>query len=295
MSGSSARIGIAIKISSTCCMAVMFAIVKIVSQRLPSGEIVFMRCLVSMLVMLGVIWWGRDGLRGLRTSDPWGHFLRSLLGATSMFLSFYAIAHMPLASASAISFTTPIMITILAALLLREATSLPRWIAVGLGIVGVLVIMWEQLQHAGGDSSLPLGASAALLSAMLAAAAMIALRRIAQRERPDRITFYFMLTGMVMGLVSMPFGWVWPQGEDVLLLVVAGVVGGFGQLLMSLSYKYAQASVLAPLDYLNLLWLTLIGAFLLDDPIGPAFFAGSALIVVGGLLVATERAPRQGR
>lgn len=295
MSGSSARTGIAIKIASTCCMAVMFAIVKVVSPRLPSGEIVFMRSLVSMLVMLGVIWCGRDGLRGLRTSDPWGHLLRSLLGATSMFLSFFAIANMPLASASAISFTTPIMITILAALLLREATSMPRWIAVGLGIVGVLVIMWEQLQRSGGDASLPLGASAALLSAMLAAAAMIALRRIALRERPDRITFYFMLTGTVMGLASMPFGWVWPQGEDVLLLVLAGVVGGFGQLLMSLSYKYAQASVLAPLDYLNLLWLTLIGALLLDDPIGPAFFAGSALIVAGGLLVATERAPRQGR
>lgn len=295
MSGSSARVGIAIKFASTCCMAVMFAIVKIVSPRLPAGEIVFMRCLVSMVFMLGVIWWGRDGLLGLRTSDPWGHFLRSLLGATSMFLSFFAIAHMPLASASAISFTTPIMITILAALLLREATSMPRWIAVCLGIVGVLVIMWEQLQHAGGDASLPLGAAAALLSAMLAAAAMIALRRIAPRERPDRITFFFMLTGMVMGLTSMPFGWVWPQGEDTLLLVVAGAVGGFGQFLMSLSYRYAQASVLAPLDYLNLLWLTLIGAFLLDDPIGPAFFAGSTLIVAGGLLVATERAPRKGR
>ena len=289
VSSSSAGIGIAIKIASTCCMAVMFSIVKIVSPRLPPGEIVFMRSLVSALLILGVIWCGRDRLGGLRTSDPWGHLTRSLLGASSMFLAFIAISSMPLASASAISFTTPIMITLLAVLVLREAAGPLRWVAVGTGIAGVLVIMWDQLQLDGDNPALPLGVASALLSAMLAAAAMIALRRIAAREPADRIAFYFMFIAMLMGLASLPFGWSWPLLEDGLLLLVAGIVGGLGQFLMSLSYRYAQASVLAPFDYLNLLWLTLIGALLLSEPIGPPFYAGAALIIAGGLLVALER------
>lgn len=289
MNETSTGIGIAIKIASTCCMAVMFSIVKIVSPRLPAGEIVFMRSVVSMLFIVGLVACGREGLWALRTANLKGHVARSLLGAGSMFLAFVAISSMPLASASAISFTTPIMITLLAVLVLREVAGLARWMAVGLGIAGILVIMWDQLGLSVDDTTLPLGVTAALLSAMLAAAAMIALRRIAPTERPDRIAFYFMFIATLMGLASLPFGWVWPNKEDGLLLVVAGLAGGVGQFLMSLSYRYAQASVLAPLDYLNLLWLTLIGASLFGEAIGLPFYAGAALIVAGGLLVTFER------
>lgn len=282
-----ARSGIAIKIVSTCCMAVMFTIVKIVSARLPAGEIVFLRALVSMLVVMGIVWCGRDGLGGLRTSDPWGHVIRSALGAGSMFLAFFAISALPLATASAISFTTPMMITLLAVLILRETPGPARWMAVGLGIAGVLLILGDG--HGWHGDTAPLGIVAALLSAMLAAGAMIALRRIALRERAERITFYFMLIAMLMGLASLPAGWVWPSSGDGALMVLAGIIGAVGQFLMSLSYRYAPASVLAPFDYLNLLWLTLIAAFLLGEPVGSLFYAGAALIVVGGLLVSLER------
>jgi len=289
---STMRSGIAVKVVSTCCMAVMFTIVKVVSPRLPAGEIVFLRALVSMLVIMGIVWCGRDGLGALRTAEPWGHILRSGLGAASMFLAFFAISALPLATASAISFTTPMMITLLAVLILRETPGPARWAAVGLGIAGVLLILGDG--HGWTGDAAPIGIVAALLSAMLAAGAMIALRRIALRERAERITFYFMLIAMLMGLASLPAGWVWPSPGDSLLMLLAGIIGAVGQFLMSLSYRYAPASVLAPFDYLNLLWLTLIAAFLLGEPVGSLFYAGAALIVVGGLLVSLEHRRKGG-
>lgn len=277
-------------------MAVMFSIVKVVSERLPVGEIVFIRSLSSLVLIVGIVAVGAGGLSNLRTRNLRGHLVRSSFGATSMFLGFFAISAMPLSTATAISFSTPIFVTILAVVLLGEPRSLYRFVAIALGMAGVLVITGKQmLLQVEGPASYS-GIAAALGSAMAAAYAMIALRRIATSEKPDTVAFYFMLVSTLFGAASLPFGWVMPGLADMALLVVAGVAGGMGQVLMSLSYRHADASTIAPLDYLNLLWLTLIGTLLLAETVGMPFYLGALLIVGGGLLITIgTRRTRPGR
>lgn len=281
----SSGFGIATKVLSTFCMAVMFSIVKVVSEHLPVGEVVFIRSFASMAIIVAIVGIGTGSVASLGTRNVRGHLVRSSLGATSMFLSFFALSLMPLSTTMALTFSTPIFVTILAVVILGEARSVNRFAAIALGMTGVLVITGSQVFASIEGGVSVSGVVAALGSAITAAYAMIALRRIALSEKPDTVAFYFMLVSTLFGLVTFPFGWVMPSFEHVVLLVVAGVAGALGQVLLSLSYRYAEASTIAPLDYLNLLWSTLIGTLILGEKLGVHFYLGALLIVGGGLLI----------
>jgi drug/metabolite transporter (DMT)-like permease len=232
--------------------------------------------------VLALIAWRTEGLHLLRTGNWRAHALRSLAGTLSMFCLFAAITMIPLADVTAITFTSPMFLTVLAMLFLGESIHHVRWAALGVGFVGVLIMIGPHLSFASGAS---LGVLAALGNAVFSAVAMVFLRRMSGDEHAITITFYFSLTFMVCAALTALLGWPTPTTTQWTLIVLAGLFGVFGQLLMTYSYRYAEASTIAPLDYSNLIMAVVLGYVFFDEIPSLSVWIGAPLVVAAGLLI----------
>jgi drug/metabolite transporter (DMT)-like permease len=260
------------------CLALMFALVKWCGDRgVPVFEIIFFRNAFAFLP-LGVYIWRTVGFGVLRTRRPLGHLSRSAVGLAGMVCGFSAVQHLPLSEATALQFASPLFMTALSALLLNERVGWHRWAAVIVGFVGVM-IMARPLP---GQMNL-VGVTFGLLSALGVAGAMVAIRQIADTERGPTIVFYFTLAGTVLGLIgSLLFGWTVPDATTLGLLVLAGVVGGVGQLCLTEALRAAPIGVVAPFDYTQLVWATLLGLLIWGELPHAATMVGAAIVASSG-------------
>jgi drug/metabolite transporter (DMT)-like permease len=274
-------LGIALKLGSVVLLAGMTLCVKLLGQEIPSGQTIFVRGIISAVV-LALIAWRTEGLHLLKTRNWRAHALRSLSGTISMFCLFAAVTLIPLADVTAITFTAPMFLTILAMLFLGERIHRFRWTALGFGFLGVLIMIGPHLSFAEGTS---LGAIAALGNAIFSAIAMVFLRSMSGREHAITITFYFSLTFMVCAALTALQGWPTPTPTQWLLIVSAGLFGVFGQLLMTYSYRYAEASAIAPLDYSNMIMAVIIGYVFFAEIPSPSVWIGAPLVVGAGLII----------
>ena len=273
--------GIACKVLGTIFFALMFAAIRWLGPYFPVGEIVFFRSFLGIPVIVAAALLG-GGPRLLATRRVDSHAFRSLAGTASMFCSFAGYTYLPLADATAIGFAAPLFVVVLAALMLHEHVRFYRWSAVVIGFAGVLII-------AGPDASVAMGAAIgaafSLSGAALNAFAMIFLRRMSTHEHSITIAFYFMLTSSAVGLATLAFGWNWPTPAEAAILVFTGLAGGIGQLFLSFSYRYGEASVLAPFDYAGLIWAVALGYVFFDELPGAAVYAGAIIVIATGLFI----------
>jgi drug/metabolite transporter (DMT)-like permease len=274
-------VGIGCKILATLLFAFMFASIRWLGSYLPIGEIVFFRGLLGMVVIV-IVALLSGGLELLATRNIGSHAVRSIAGTISMFCYFSAYVFLPLADATAITFASPLFVVILAALMLGEKVHVYRWSAVLVGFLGVLVIVGPEANLAKGAA---LGAGLALLGAALAALAMIYIRRMSAHEHSVTIAFYFMLTSCTLSLLTVPFGWTVPGGAQALVLLITGCSGGIGQVFLSLSYRYSEASVLAPFDYAAMIWAVVLGYFVFGEFPSAGVWVGAAIVIAAGLMI----------
>ena len=276
-------LGIALKIASALAFTLMSAGVKLVAERYPIGEVVFFRSAFALVPLLAWLSWRGDLINAVRTDDLKGHLLRGIISTSGMFAGFIALSYLPLSDAVAIGYASPLITVVLAALILKETVRAYRWSAVVVGFVGVIIMLLPHLNGsvvaqglAGGAG---VGALFALFAACCSAGATIQIRRLMVRERTGAIVFYFSLLTTFMGLVTIVLGWRMPDLADAVLLVVIGILGGIGQILLTLSYRHADTSVIAPFEYTTMLWAVLIGWFAFSQ-------LPQATVVAGGLIVA---------
>lgn len=249
----------------------------------------FFRGLIATLVLIALSW--RRGELGLLATGNWrAHAARSLFGTASMWGWFIALTLLPFADLTAITFTSPLFITVLAMLFLNERIHGFRWTALVVGFIGVLIMIGPHLTLGAGAS---IGVWIALGTSVLSALAMLFLRSMSGREHAITITFYFSLTTMAVSAISAFWGWPAPSASQWLLIIAVGVLGAIGQLLLSYSYRYAEASTLAPLDYANLVYATVIGYFLFGELPGWSTWLGAPLVVASGLLILWREYQRQ--
>jgi len=248
----------------------------------PTGQLIFVRGVISAVV-LAVIAWRTEGLQILRTDKLRTHAIRSLSGTASMFCWFTALTLIPLADFTVISFTAPMFLTVLAMVILGERIHAYRWTALGVGFVGVLIMVGPHLTLGGSSVGVAVAFGAAVFSAL----AMVALRSMSGSggEHPLAITFYFSLTTVAVSAVTVIGGWPMPTGEQWALIVLAATLGVFGQLLMTMSYRYSEASTLAPLDYINLLFAVTLGYYLFAEVPHWTIFVGAPLVIAAGLII----------
>lgn len=276
-------LGVGLKIVSALAFTFMSAGIKWVGADYPTGEIVFFRSAFALIPLAIWLSWRGDLLRAARTSDLRGHVLRGLIGSCGMFAGFVSLAYLPLSDSVVIGYAAPLITVVLAAIVLRERIRIYRWSAVAVGFVGVVIMVWPKLglgAPAAGSATL-IGVGFALLGACCSAGATIQVRRLMGRETTAALVLYFTLLTTTLGAATFVLGWRMPSTTDFGLLVLIGILGGIGQILMTQSYRYADASLIAPFDYTTMIWAFLIGWFVFGQ------FPSTAVLVGGGIVAAS--------
>lgn len=282
-------LGIFLKILSALLFTTMSAVLKTLMERYPVGEVVFFRSVFALLPLLIWLTLAGDLARSVRTTNMVGHFKRGLLGSVAMYLGFAALALLPLHDAIAIGYASPLIVVILAALVLKEQVRAYRWTAVAVGFAGVIIMLSPYLKAgtlAGGfDAGPMLGAFAALIGAFFTAGAMIQVRRLTATETTGAIVFYFTILTSALALLTAPFGWRLPDGPDLALFVISGCLGGIAQILLTQSYRFADASVIAPFEYTTMIWALTFGWLIFGDLPTATMLIGAGIVIATGLFI----------
>ncbi|MBR3371326.1 MAG: DMT family transporter [Rhodobacteraceae bacterium] len=277
--------GIALRILAGFLLAAMMACVKVLSDSIPLGQIVFFRSFFGMVPLVVYLVVLREFPSGLRTRRPMGHILRSVLGGVSMFASFAAVARLTVAETTLLSYMSPLFMSFLAVLLMGERLTPARLAGLVLGLSAVLVLTLPEIAGDWNAERLT-GIALGLCAGILTALAMLQVRHLTRTEHPGAIAFYFALIAAIGGLATLPLGWVMPQGLELVVLIAAGLFGGLAHIATTLSLKLAEASAIAPFEYLTLIWAVMTDLLLFGTPIGPAFFLSVPLLMTGAAVAA---------
>ncbi len=277
--------GIGLKIISVICFSIMSGIVKYLNNSIPIEQIVFFRS--SMALFPLVIFFILMGYfpSGLKTQQTWGHIKRRVIGTIAMFFTFSALHYLPFAEATAISYLSPIILVFLAVFFLNEKLNMRRILGVIFGLSG-LAIMTIPNFSANGDMNTLIGIGLSLMSAILIATALLQVRQLTQMgENPATIAFYFTVCSSIIGFFAILLGdWKTPDLNQLICLISIGLLGGIAQICLSIAFKYAEASAMAPYDYLSIVWAVIIGFIFFDEFPSWIFWIAMPLIILGVII-----------
>lgn len=269
-------------IASVVAFAMMSVCIKILSEHYPVVQIVFFRSIFAFLPIIYMLqkhhlW------RSLKTTNISGHLSRSLIGVFSMALNFAAFAYLPLADATAIQFVAPIALTMLSVPLLDERVGPWRWSAVLIGFVGVVIMTSPTAPD---NDSAYIGMALGLCAAILAALAMIIVKKMSVTENSLAIVFYFTLISVVLSGAFLPLYWQAPESLFIWgVFIAAGVFGGLGQILTTRSYQHADAAIISPFNYLSIIFAMIFGFTIFGDIPSLLMILGSFIVVASGLII----------
>jgi len=279
--------GILFKLLSVTLFIVMSALIKYVSDEVPPGQAVFFRSFFAIPVILVWLILRRDLRNGLRVTSVSGHIRRGIAGTAAMGLGFAGLAYLPLPEVTALGYAAPLLTVVFAALFLGERVRIFRISTVLLGFLGVLVVLSPRLGFGTEvtDARATFGAALVLTGAVCAALAQVATRTLVKTESTAAIVFCFSLTASVIALATLPFGWVIPTLQTGVILVLVGIIGGFGQIFLTTSYRDADASLVAPFDYASILFALAIGYWVFDEVPTVTMLTGAAIVILAGVLI----------
>ncbi|WP_245412257.1 DMT family transporter [Notoacmeibacter ruber] len=277
--------GIGLKVMSVCTLLAMASCIKAAGD-LPAGQLVFYRSFFAMPFVLGWLL-ARGQLHGAwRTERPFAHVLRGCAGVFAMGCNFYALSHLSLPDATALFYANPLFVTIISALFLGETVRIFRWGAVVVGLVGVVIVSWPNMNIVDGlEAGQGTGVIVALTGAFFAAWAMVTVRWLVKTETSATIVLYFSAVASLAGLATLPFGWDWPTGPQWALLIGSGALGGLGQILLTQSYRYASLVTIAPFEYTSMVVAIGVGFLVFSEVPTVYTIIGSAIIIVAGLAI----------
>jgi|TARA_B110000285_G_scaffold141735_1_gene158525 drug/metabolite transporter (DMT)-like permease len=283
--------GIMFKVMAVCLFIFMASFIKAASVEVPPGQAVFFRSFFALPVILGWLAMRGELRSGWKTPNPVGHFWRGLLGTSAMGLGFTGLGLLPLPEVTAIGYAAPLLVVVFASMFLNEKVGVYRLSAVLLGMIGVLIVLSPRLSiGAGLSTGETLGAVVVLMGAVFAALAQVFVRKLVQTEGTAAIVFWFSITSAVLALCTLPWGWAMPSVGVAAMLIMAGLLGGLGQIFLTSSYRYADASLVAPFDYASMILALIIGYFVFDEvPTGTMLLGAGIVILAGVLIIWRER------
>jgi drug/metabolite transporter (DMT)-like permease len=271
-------LGIGLRIGATTCFAFMAALIKLGYQAgVSTPELAFYRFAFGLPPLLVWIAWDRN-VGVWRTERPMAHAIRAAIGLATMLLAFSSLAYLPLAESTTIGFAAPLFAVALSALILKEKVGRHRWSAVTLGFLGVLIVM-----RPGGTHVPAIGLVLAILAALGVGVVTIAIRQIGRTEGTQTTVLWFTLLSMLALSTLLPFYARLHDGGTWAILAGLGLFGGFGQLFLTSSLRFAPVSVVVPFDYTQLLWAVLLGWFIFANQPPATTWAGAAVIIASGL------------
>jgi len=278
--------GIALILASTVFLGASDVAAKYLSATLPSIEIAWIRFLVFALIMTPAMLPGSP-LFALRTGRPGLQLMRgaALLGSSLFFIS--SLRFLPIAEASATGFVSPLFVTALSIIFLGEKVGLRRWVATALGLVGVIIILRP------GSGAFHPAAFFPLVSALAWACTLIMTRMLSGSERAITTMTYSSIAGVGILTALVPLVWVAPSWHDILFGIFIGLASTVGQWIVVLAFRYANASVLAPFSYTQLLWVSILGFLIFGELPDGWTVTGAAFIVASGLYTAHRERVRR--
>ncbi len=266
---------IMVMIAAVAMLVAMNSAIKLIEPDYHVFQIVFLRNLVAMFVVLPMVL--RDGgTTALRTTRPGMQLARSVTGVASVCCFYYAVQRMPVAEMIVISQAVPFFVTALAVFVLQESVGWRRWLAIIAGFVGVVVAMGpvEQVSNA---------ALFALAGTCLWSITFLLVRSLGATDSPSVTTFYYMVFGTVaMGLVQ-PWFWKALTTEVVILILIAGFLGAFGQVMVAYAMRFGEASLVTPFNYVAIVWAVLIDLIIWGTVPTTWTWTGAAIIVAAGV------------
>jgi drug/metabolite transporter (DMT)-like permease len=278
--------GIALILASTIFLGTSDVTAKYLSGSLPSIEIAWIRFLVFALIMvpamvpgsrLYAMHTGRLGLQMMRGA--------ALLASSLFFIS--GLRFLPIAEASATGFVAPLFVTALSIVFLSERVGVRRWLATAVGLIGVLIILRP------GTSAFHLAAFFPIVSALAWACTLIMTRMMSGKEAAITTMTYSSIAGVCILSALVPLVWVAPTWHDILFGVLIGVASTAGQWIVVLAFRYADASVLAPFSYTQLLWVSILGFLIFGEVPDTWTVVGAVFIVLSGLYTAHRERVRR--
>lgn len=244
--------GVGLRLLAAFLMTAMSAAVHGAAETVPIGQIMFWRSAVALLPICLYMMWLGDFPHGLHTERPGLHVTRSVFGAFSMAMSFLSLAYLPVANAQALAYLAPVLVLPMAAMMLKEKLSRAIFVAIALGFAGVLLLLWDAFEQPG-DGAL-IGVAAGLAYAVTMAFVRVHTKTMTLTESSSTIAFYFAVVSAVIGVATLPFGWIALNGALLGWLVLAGLIGGVGHIVANEAVARAPVSALAPFDFTGLIW-----------------------------------------
>ncbi len=261
---------------------VMFSLLdttaKWLTRSYPVPLVIWSRYIFSLGFMLAALPWA-GGLAGLRTRRPAMQTARGVLLLACTILFITAISYIPLATATAIGFISPLFVTALSIPLLGERVGRKRWAAVLAGFLGVLVIVRPGAGAVHWATSLPIA------MALCYATYQILTRMLRFSDGAYASLFYPALIGTLAASAAVPFFWTIPRWTDLGLMALLGLFGGIGHFLLIQAFSRAPASMLAPFAYCQIIGAAIFGYAVFGDLPDPPTWVGTAIIVASGLYV----------
>ena len=272
--------GIVLLILATVLFSMSDAMAKYLSATLPAVEISWIR--YGTFIVFAALLALPAGRRRLRVRSKLLQVIRGLMLVASAVLFILALPHLPLADAASIGFASPILITVLSVPMLHETVGIRRWAAVIVGFLGVLVVIRP------GTGAFEPAALLVLGSSLAWAFATILTRRMAGADDAATTLLWSAVTGFVVLTILLPFQFVMPSFGAFALTLVLGIIASSGQYLMVLAYRHANASLLAPFSYSQLIWSTTLGYLVFGTFPDAWTGVGAAIIAASGLYTANR-------
>jgi drug/metabolite transporter (DMT)-like permease len=270
--------GMAFALISGMTFASISGMVRHVSADIHPFEIAFFRFFFGFIVLLPVLM--RTGLAPLKTNRLGMHLVRVVLGAFATLAIFYALSVTPLAQVAALGFTMPIFATVLAMIIFREIVGIRRWAAIAVGFLGTYVILRP------GAGTIELGALLVLFSSVLYGISVILIKSLTRTDTPLTITAFQICMMSPVLLVPALFVWEWPTWPQLAWLAAIGIVAAFSVMSFAMAMKEADTVTVMSLNFLQLLWASLIGfAFFAEIP-DLFTWIGGAMIVASTTYIA---------
>lgn len=277
--------GIGFALISMGVFATHDVIIKLLGAHYPSLQVLFFSSLLSF-PMVSLILMQERTPGTLRPNRPGWVAARALCGMMAGIGGFYAFSTLPLAQVYAILFAAPLLITLLSIPILGERVGMHRWIAVALGLCGVLIVL-----RPGGGDALSLGHLAALLVAFCSATAAVITRKLGSTERPLVLLMWPMLGNLVLTGASLGLDYTPMQLPHLGLAGLIALLGLMGGFLSILAYRNGEAAIVAPMQYSQIIWATVYGWVIFNEVLDRPTMLGAGVIIASGLyIVWRERA-----
>jgi len=250
-------------------------LIKELGRDLPSPQIVFFRCLFGLSVIVPFV--AHSGLAVFKTTRVDLHVVRVICAVIGMNCGFYATANLELATVVSLGYTRPLFMIVLAVMFLGEVVRWRRGVATLAGFLGVMIMLRPT------EVPVELPAAAALMSALAVAGAMAVVKQQAATDGTATIMAWFAVGTALLTAIPAAFVWETPQASQWPLLIAIGVLASIGQYMMIKAFTYGEATVMNPIDYLQILLAAVFGFWLFDEV--PTVWTGvGAAVIIGSTL-----------